>query len=173
MLKRSVIVIFALALLVPFAACKKKETTPPAPQTMPQQEMPPGHPGVGPGQAIVPPTETNVTVPDIVKGWKSVVLDVQDKTTGKSQDVNVKLGGSYKIPGSDITVEPSQFLPDFKMEGSNITSVSNEPNNPAVKVKVTEGGKEIFNSWLYAKFPQIHPFQHEKYAITLKEGKKS
>jgi hypothetical protein len=63
----------------------------------------------------------------------------------------------------------NEFLPDFIMDGLTITSKSEETNNPAVSVVVTEGGNEIFTGWLYSKFPAIHPFQHDQYGITLKE----
>ncbi|NOY65603.1 MAG: DUF2155 domain-containing protein, partial [Nitrospirae bacterium] len=36
-----------------------------------------------------------------------------------------------------------------------------------------ENNKEIFNGWLYSKFPDIHPFQHEKFSVTLIEGIKA
>jgi hypothetical protein len=98
---------------------------------------------------------------------------IQDKATGKSTEASINVGGSYTVPGSSLKIEVEEFLPDFKMEGTVITSSSNEPNNPAARVKVFDGGKEIFKGWLYSKFPAIHPFQHEKYALTLKEGKKA
>ncbi|HDZ88696.1 MAG TPA: DUF2155 domain-containing protein, partial [Nitrospirae bacterium] len=39
-----------------------------------------------------------------------------------------------------------------------------------VHVTVLDGGREIFKGWLYSKFPTIHPFQHDKYGLTLKEA---
>jgi len=56
------------------------------------------------------------------------------------------------------------------MDAGTITSSSNTPNNPAVAIKVFEGDKEIFKGWLYAKFPTIHPFEHPKYGLTMKEA---
>jgi hypothetical protein len=69
-----------------------------------------------------------------------------------------------------MKVAVTEFLPDFRMEGTVITSPTNELNNPTARVKVYEGNKEIFNGWLWSKFPAIHPFQNDKYGITLKEG---
>jgi len=78
----------------------------------------------------------------------------------------------FSVPGSNLKITVGEFLPDFKMEGLNITSLSNDPNNPAVNVKVFEGDKEVFKGWLYSKFPAIHPFEHPTYALLLKDGVK-
>ena len=127
----------------------------------------------------MPKGETSTNIPSAVKGkWKSVVLVVEDKTAKKSSEYTVNLNSDFKIPNSNLKISVGDFLPDFRMNGLEITSVSNEPNNPAVGVKVFEGGKQIFPApgkkwgWLYAKFPTMHPFEHAKYKISLKEGVK-
>ena len=62
------------------------------------------------------------------------------------------------------------------MDGMNLTSGSNEPKNPALGIRVSENNKQIFPApgkqwgWLFAKVPSIHPFEHPKYGIILKEG---
>lgn len=123
------------------------------------------------GQAIPPVGKPVVEVPDAVKGkWKGVVLAIEDKEKKTSKEHRVNIGEKFKVPGSDITVMVKEFFPSFVMQGSNITSASNEPNNPAAQVVVAEGGSEIFNGWLFAKYPTTHAFSHPKYAIILKEG---
>jgi hypothetical protein len=160
MVKKLLVIVAGMALVLTMGACKKKEESP-----IPQA----GH---GPG-VVMPIGETQVVVPDSVKnGWSAVKLSIEDKAARTTKDVTVKLEDEYKVPGSDLTIKVGEFLPDFKMEGTIITSSSLEPNNPAVRVIVTEGEKEIFKGWLYSKFPAIHPFQHEKYGISLKEGLK-
>ncbi|KJU85808.1 lipoprotein [Candidatus Magnetobacterium bavaricum] len=112
-----------------------------------------------------------IVVPDSVKGkWESVKLSITDKQDKKSQVINVKLGSEYTVQGSDLKINIGDFLPDFKMDALTITSMSNEKKNPAVNVKVTESGKEIFKGWLYSKYPEIHPFQHDRYGIILMDG---
>jgi hypothetical protein len=178
MKKKVLAVVCSLSLLLAVGACKKKQEQP-APQTgMPGQQLPAGHPPMGeqggaPGGVMMPKGETTVKVPDSVMGkWKGVVLVVEDKATKKSKDYTVNLHSDLKIPDSSLKVEVGDFLPDFKMDGLTITSMSNEPNNPAVRVKVFEDGKEIFKGWLYQKFPTIHPFEHQKYSLALKNGLK-
>lgn len=162
MFKKLSLVVMVLALIALFSgACKKKEEQP-----VPQA------PGPGTG-VMMPPGETKVVVPDIVKGkWEAVKLLIEDKVAKKTSEVTIKLNSEYTIPNSNIKIKVGEFLPDFKMDGLTITSSSNEPNNPAVRVIVYENEKEIFKGWLYSKFPTIHPFQHDKYGLTLKEGVK-
>ncbi|QWR77502.1 DUF2155 domain-containing protein [Candidatus Magnetomonas plexicatena] len=115
--------------------------------------------------------KVEILVPDDVKNtWESVKLLITDKKTAKKETPEIKLNTDYKINGTDIVIKVGQFLPDFRMDTITITSMSNEPNNPAVNVTITEGGKEIFTGWLYSKFPDVHPFEHNKYAVTLVEG---
>ncbi|MDA8170208.1 MAG: DUF2155 domain-containing protein [Nitrospiraceae bacterium] len=161
MFRKLILLVGAFALLLAFASCKKKEE-------QPAQQMGPQAPSIN-----LPQGEPQVTVPENVKNsWDKVVLVVEDKTTGKSSEETVKIGSDYKIPGSEMRIHVIDFLPDFKMSGTEITSVSNEPNNPAARVDVFDGDKQIFRGWLYARFPAIHPFQNDKYGITLKEGVK-
>jgi len=123
------------------------------------------------GQTIPPIGKPVIEVPAAVKGkWKGVVLVIEDKEKKTSKEHIVKIGEKFKVPGSDITVMVKEFFPSFVMQGSSITSTSNESGNPAAQVVVAEGGSEIFNGWLFAKFPTTHAFSHPKYAITLKEG---
>jgi hypothetical protein len=114
-----------------------------------------------------------IVVPDNVKGkWESVKLSIFDKKTNKTQAVNVKLGSVYKIPDSSLTITAGVFLPDFKMDSLTITSVSAELNNPAVNVTISDSGKELFKGWLYSKYPDIHPFEHDRFAVVMLAGVK-
>ena len=176
-MKRSLIAAACgFALILAAGACKKKEDKPVIPQTGMPGQMQPGMPGQMPHgqpgqQALMPKGETVVSVPDSVKGkWKAVVLVVEDKTAKKMKEYTVNINSDLKIPGSDLKISVGEFLPDFKMEGLTLTSMSNEPNNPAVRIKVSENDKEIFKGMLFLKFPTIHPFEHPKYSVLLKNG---
>ncbi|MBF0553090.1 MAG: DUF2155 domain-containing protein [Nitrospirae bacterium] len=115
--------------------------------------------------------QIEVVVPDNVKGkWEAVKLSIADKKTNKTQDITVKLGSEYKIPDSSVTIIPVVFLPDFRMDSLTITSISAELNNPAANVIISEAGKELFKGWLYSKYPDIHPFQHDRFAVVMLEG---
>jgi len=157
---RLIAIAAGITMLLSFGACKKKE------EPVQQAEAP-----AAAHELMIPKGETRIVVPDSVKGkWEAVKIAILDKTTNKKEVVTIKLGSEYTIPGSNIKIKVGDFLPDFRMDGLSITSASNELKNPAVHVTVHEGGKEIFKSWLYSKFPSIHPFQHERYSLTLVEA---
>jgi len=131
----------------------------------------PAQPGAQGQQQIAPVGKPVVEVPEVVKGkWKGVVLVVEDKEKKDTKEHTVNLGEKFKIPGSDLAIEVKEYFPSFVMQGSSITSTSNEANNPAAQVVVTEGGSEVFSGWLFARYPTTHAFSHPRFAITLKGG---
>ena len=113
-----------------------------------------------------------VTVlPDAVKGkWRAVRLILEDKTAQTSTEYVVPLNSRWAVPQTSLVVEVADFLPDFTIQGSVFTSVTPEPSNPAVKVTVLEGGKPVFDAWLFSLYPSVHPFTHPRYGLVLKEG---
>ena len=173
MKSRIIVLIAVFALVFSVAACSKQDEAPiTADKT--GSSLPEGHPstaGAPVGPVVAPVTQ--ILIPEGVKGvWGSAVVTIEDKSNGKFEDATVPLNSEYKISDSNVKIVVGEFLPDFRMEGSTITSGSPEPNNPAVQMKVFEGEEEIFAGWLYSRFPAIHPFQHERFAITLKAGVK-
>ncbi|MBE0427197.1 MAG: DUF2155 domain-containing protein [Nitrospirae bacterium] len=126
---------------------------------------------------MMPIGKTQVIVPDSVKNtWNAARIVVEDKIAKTKQEYTVKFNSDFKIPNSNLKIHVGDFLPDFRMEGLNLTSASNNPNNPALAIRVYEGEKQIFPApgknwgWLFEKVPLIHPFEHQKYSIFLKEG---
>jgi hypothetical protein len=176
-MRKFTILISITILLFTFGACKKKEEQAavkksPVPQG-PIMETPSAPPAHGtPAQK----TEFQVVVPPEVAGqWSKVVLVIDDKKTNKRQEYTLNIGDEFNIPDSNLVIKIGPFLPDFKMSGTVITSTSNEPNNPSVGVEIFEDGTKVFPAsgqwgWLYVKFPAIHAFQHERFALALKEG---
>jgi len=109
-----------------------------------------------------------VVVPEIVeKTWKSVTIKITDKQAKTDQQVTVKIGDTYQIPNSSLSIRVLHFLPDFSMNSFGMTSKSNEPDNPAVNFEVMETGKKIFTGWLFSKFPDVHTFNHKRYKLNL------
>ena len=182
--KKIVIAVMLSLALVYLGGCKKKEQQPvPKSPAMPQgmgvlpqeQAAPQGHQMMSGGKL-------EVVVPDNIKGkWSSVKLLVEDRETKKTDEYTVKLNSEWKVPDSNLKVTVGEFLPDFIMNGSKITSGSGELNNPAVGIKVTDGDKQIFPApgkqwgWLWSRkdLQSAHPFEHPRFNIMLKEpGKK-
>ncbi|MFQ3573166.1 MAG: hypothetical protein SNJ53_00870 [Thermodesulfovibrionales bacterium] len=113
-------------------------------------------------------TEKTIEVPENVKKrWTKAVIAVEDLQKKTRYEQTVTIGSEFSLKGSNIVVKTKEFIPDFKMTDTVITTASNELNNPALRVEVFEGDKSIFKGWLYLKFPDIHPFEHDRYSIKL------
>jgi len=111
---------------------------------------------------------TEVIVPANVKGkWKSVKISIMDKDNNKEGFVEIELGKTMKINGTDLVIKVENFLPHFIMDGTTLTSSSNSPKNPAVQVQITEKDRVLFSGWLFTLYPNTHASQHPKYGFSL------
>jgi hypothetical protein len=167
----------AVLMMVAFAGagCKKQQPPPPPmpPQSAPGQPGMPGMPGAPHGEAGAPAVEKKVVVPDAVKaGWKAVKIEVEFKEKKSKKAFTIPLNSEFKVPDTDLTLKVGSFLPHFAMAADQISSNSNNPENPAAQLEVFQGGKEIFHGWLFALHPTVHPFTHDKYGVALLEGVK-
>jgi len=187
MMKKLINIFCILGLVLTIAACQKKEEQP-LPKTAMQSPMatpsdlsqPMKSSDAMPAQGSMPASHGSMGAPkkievpdDVKKSWKRVTLVFADKKTRKTADYTVDVNSKFDIQGTDLKVAVGDFLPDFKMIGSNITSGSNETVNPAVRVEIFEKGQSIFKGWLFAKMPEIHPFESDKYGLVLKGGIKN
>jgi hypothetical protein len=177
-MKKCLLTAVLIAAVLAGPGCKKKQ---PPPKPMPPASMPPqgapagpgmsgmpGMPGTFPGEAAV---EKRIVLPDDIRGaWKAVRIEVGLKERKEKKRYVVPLNSEFKVPDTGLTLKPGSFFPHFKMMPDRITSESNRQENPAVQLQVFEGGREVFHGWLFAKFPDIHPFSHDKYAVILIEG---
>jgi len=112
--------------------------------------------------------ESVVVVPGCVKGkWKAVKVQVTDKSSKGGAVYTVGIGSELKIPDSGLTLRVDNFLPHFVMDGTTLTSQSNELKNPAAQMIISEAGREIYRGWLFSLYPSIHAFQHPQYGFTL------
>jgi hypothetical protein len=112
--------------------------------------------------------DATIVVPSFVAGkWKAVKISVFDKSNLSQKVYTIPIGGKLTIRDSSMIIQVDTFLPAFTMEGSTMTSASNELKNPGVKVQITENGAVIFKGWLFSKFPNTHAFMHPKYGFTL------
>lgn len=133
----------------------------------------PAAPGLSSLPSDIPKIEGGGTtvLPDSVKGkWSAVRLVVEDKTAHTVNEYVVPLRSRWVVPGTPLTVEVGEFLPDFTIQDSVFTSVSPDPENPAVKVRVYEADRALFDAWLFSMYPSVHPFTHPRYGLLLKEG---
>lgn len=170
MKKFTLLVAVLMVVALAGAGCKKKEPPPPP---MPPQGAAgqPGMPGSPHREGGAPPVEKKIVVPDAVKGsWKAAKIEVEFKAKKNKKAFTVPLNSEFQVPDSDLTLKAGNFLPHFTMTADQITSGSNNLENPALQIKVMQGGKEIFHGWLFSKYPGVHPFQNDKYGLVLLEG---
>ena len=160
-LKKTHLTLLFLVLVLALATgCQKKAEE--IPLDMPEettQEVP------------MPTVPTTIMVPEeIAAKWKAVVLEVTDKDTNERTDYTMSIGETAPVGSTGLTIFVEAFLPSFQMAGEVFTSSSPDLNNPAAKVRITDGtGAELFNRWLFSLYPATHPFDHPRYAITLKD----
>ena len=170
MFKKLALLAVSGMLAVSLSACGKQE------QEKPGDKGPAGQGAPGENKLALPQKgqEATVNIPADVKGkWKAIKITVEDKEKKGKKELTVNLGSEADLPGTDLKLKAVEFVPSFVMQGLNITSASNEANNPAAKVVITEGGKEVFKGWLFQKFPTTHAFSHPKYSVTLDGGVQS
>ncbi len=125
-----------------------------------------GHPPVTEDQKNV---HREIVMPKSVEGkWKAVKILVRDKSDEERNTMQmVELGSTFQLGDSGITVSASEFFPNFVLDQSRYTSLDNTLGNPAIHLVITDNGKEIYNSWTFAKYPGLYAFEHKRYSLQL------
>lgn len=161
-LTRAFAMLMTLSFLIPSCKGKTEQAQPRQPEKQMQTPAPHG----------MPPAADRVTeLPESVKGkWTAVKIEVLYKENNEKKQLDIPLNSSFDVPGSDITISVGQFFPEFTLEGNKYTSVSNDLKNPATNIEIKQGDNVIFKGWLFANYPSVHPFENEKYGITLLGG---
>lgn len=110
-----------------------------------------------------------IVVPKSVAGkWKAVKILVRDKSDEERNAMQtVKLGSTFQLGDSGITVRAGEFFPNFVLDQARYTSIDNILGNPAIHLVITENGKELYNGWTFAKYPGLYAFEHERYSLQL------
>ncbi|MCL5024340.1 MAG: cytochrome c biogenesis protein ResB [Nitrospirae bacterium] len=74
---------------------------------------------------------------------------------GRAEDLNLRYGGSFTIPGTDITGKIEDFSPALGIDeqtGRPFT-YAQQMNNPAVYVNFFEKGSRKYGGWLLKRYP--------------------
>ena len=121
-----------------------------------------------PVQQTVKKSSSRVLVPDDVRGqWKAVRIKVLDKSNSREETYTIDLGYEFTIAKSNVKIKVSHFLPAFVMQGTIMTSASNDLRNPAAQIIVSEADQQIYKGWLFSRFPGTHTFQHDRFSFSL------
>ena len=167
-----------LALLPLVAACRQRGTPDPNIQMAVSHERdetagpPTGSPIAGRGSEsgkVAVPNRLEVP-PEVQQAYSGIRVSWKDTSNGKSGVLEVPLGGAAPIPGSSLQVHADVYLPAFTMSSDAITSSGTGEENPAARIQVTEGDKDLFGGWVFNRFPDVHPFKHPRFSIRLEGG---
>jgi len=153
-------------------ACREKGRPDPAVRMAPSHdvEQAPGEQAQQ-GQQGGQQTPNRVDIPpEVQEAYSGIRIQWKDSQSGKEGTLDVPLGGSAQIPGSNLEIQGEIYLPAFAMSATTITSSGVEEQNPAARIGVAEDGKEIFGGWIFTRFPDVHPFEHPRYSLRLAGG---
>ena len=90
---------------------------------------------------------------------RKVVMEASWPENGveKRQMLALAPGTPVQMGEQGATVELADFIPDFVLDGNQISSRSDEPRNPAIRLQVTRPGGQPRNAWILAKSPEMNP----------------
>ena len=156
------LVLFGIVVLFSLAGCGGKEDSAQSPHDtgdIPLESKP----------MMAGPAE--VSIPDEIKAaWKGIKVEITDNETGTKEVVEINIGEDKLVEGTGLKVKAISFLPAFQMNGPIVTSTSNETENPAAQIEISEGESQLFSGWLFTLYPTTHAFTHPKYSIALMGG---
>ncbi len=98
--------------------------------------------------------------------WKNPTVEIWAK---KKDDpdyigkVRLRLGDKVELEGENLQITALQFVPDFIIgENSQVTTRSQQPNNPAVYIEGWQEETQIFTGWIFAQFPDFSRIHSEE-----------
>jgi hypothetical protein len=125
----------------------------------------------GPAHSQTPSVPSKLEVPPaVIQAFSGLRLKWKDSSNGQEGTIEVPLGKTASIPGSDLSVRGDAYLPAFAMSAEAITSTGIEEDNPAARIAVLQKGQEIFAGWIFTRFPDVHPFEHPRFSLRLEGG---
>jgi cytochrome c biogenesis protein len=95
------------------------------------------------------------------RDWENPILELWVRRKGDPavlKKISFKPGETTQF-GEGTTIAAVRFVPDFVLaEGNEVSSRSNEPNNPAVLIEVRKEGEPAASAWVFAKYPEFSHF---------------
>lgn len=72
---------------------------------------------------------------------------------GKKEDVQMKFGGTFVIPGTNVTGKMLDFSPAIGVDpAGKLYTYAEQMHNPAVLIEFSENGKPKYTQWLLKRF---------------------
>ena len=166
--------VVCLLLVSGIAGCRERGRPDPAIRMAVSHERAETPGEAAPGGTVTPGTPrvpAKLVVPEsVTAAYSGIRLRWKDSGSGKEGTLDVPLGAAAPVPGTTLEVRADVFLPAFTMTADAITSTGIEPENPAARIAVGEGGTEVFAGWSFTRFPDVHPFEHPRISLRLEGG---
>lgn len=101
----------------------------------------------------------------------SINIELSKKSPDKTSSevigtYNISIGHDIQVPNTQLTLKLADYVLDFVRDDSgNVSSRTNEPNNPAALVELYEGKDLKYKSWIFQKFPGFHAQKESEYSL--------
>jgi cytochrome c biogenesis protein len=105
--------------------------------------------------------------------WSNPILEIRAIKTSDpsaSKKSYLQLGEKADWEEESLAFRALRFVPDFIIDGDQVTTRSLEPNNPAAFIEVYKDENKISSGWIFAKFPdfaQMHSEEESDYKFHL------
>lgn len=84
-----------------------------------------------------------------------ILLSVQAKGDPQIKELNLGVGDSFRIPGTDMGVRILQFNHAFAMDKSGrVFTYSEQMVNPAIEIEVLRGNTPLYRGWILKRHPE-------------------
>lgn len=83
------------------------------------------------------------------------LLAASKSDPARTREISLRLGETGPLDDSGSSVTLAAFIPDFVLRGRTVESRSDQPNNPAVQLKVRSPGAEDATVWIFPRFPNF------------------
>ncbi|MDR2884878.1 MAG: DUF2155 domain-containing protein [Deferribacteraceae bacterium] len=163
-MKKIFLIVIVVSMAAFIAGCSqnaKKDTSAAAtaPATTTAQE--PAAPA-----AVVADKASETVLPELTALYAGVTLKVTNLKDNSTEELVIPFGADTKLGKSPLTVKVVQFMPDFVINEGGYASKTLEPNNVGAKV-IISGAEPAFNGWLFASYPDIHPYESAEFKVIL------
>jgi cytochrome c biogenesis protein len=81
----------------------------------------------------------------------------QENGVDKRQTLTLVPGTATPLGEQGAAVALADFVPDYVLQGNQISSRSDEPRNPAIRLQVMRPGSQPTNAWILAKAAETNP----------------
>ncbi len=88
-------------------------------------------------------------------GDRSLFIFKITPAAGKTDEIRLKFGDTFKIPGTGITGKIEDFSPAiaFDQTTGKPFTYAEQMNNPAVYISFTENGRPKYSGWILKRYP--------------------